>query len=61
VLAVDQTREDVGLPVVRVVVPGMRLFRARFAPGRLYDVPVALGWRREPAAETDLNPLHILI
>jgi len=61
VLIVDQTREDVGLPVVRVVVPGMRLFRARFAPGRLYDVPVALGWLREPAAETDLNPLHILI
>ncbi|HEV2846111.1 MAG TPA: TOMM precursor leader peptide-binding protein, partial [Thermoanaerobaculia bacterium] len=45
VLVVDQTREDVGLPVARVVVPGMRLFRARFAPGRLYDVPVALGWR----------------
>jgi ribosomal protein S12 methylthiotransferase accessory factor len=61
VLVVDQTREDVGLPVARVVVPGMRLFRARFAPGRLYDVPVALGWLREPAAEPDLNPVHILI
>jgi bacteriocin biosynthesis cyclodehydratase domain-containing protein len=61
VLVVDQTREDVGLPVARVVVPGMRLFRARFAPGRLYDVPVALGWLREPAAERDLNSVHILI
>lgn len=61
VLVVDQTREDVGLPVARVVVPGMRLFRARFAPGRLYEVPVALGWLREPSAEADLNPVHLLI
>lgn len=61
VLVVDQTREDVGLPVVRVVVPGMRLFRARFAPGRLYDVPVALGWLPAPLPEEGLNPVHILI
>ncbi|HEY3569905.1 MAG TPA: TOMM precursor leader peptide-binding protein [Thermoanaerobaculia bacterium] len=61
VLVVDQTREEIGLPVVRVVVPGMRLFRARFAPGRLYDVPVALGWIPAPLGEEDLNPVHILI
>jgi bacteriocin biosynthesis cyclodehydratase domain-containing protein len=61
VLVVDQTREDVGLPVVRVVVPGMRLFRARFAPGRLYGVPVALGWLPAPLREGELNPVHILI
>jgi ribosomal protein S12 methylthiotransferase accessory factor YcaO len=61
VLALDQTREEVGLPVVRVVVPGMRLFRARFAPGRLYDVPAALGWLCAPLGEAELNPVHILI
>jgi ribosomal protein S12 methylthiotransferase accessory factor YcaO len=61
VLVVDQTREEIGLPVVRVAVPGMRLFRARFAPGRLYDIPVALGWLSAPLAEEDLNPVHILI
>lgn len=61
VLVVDQTREDVGLPVARVVVPGMRLFRARFAPGRLYDVPVELGWRERPLEEGEMNPVHILI
>jgi bacteriocin biosynthesis cyclodehydratase domain-containing protein len=61
VLVVDQTREEVGLPVVRVVVPGMRLFRARFAPGRLYDVPVELGWVDAPLDEAVLNPIHILI
>jgi ribosomal protein S12 methylthiotransferase accessory factor len=61
VLVVDQTRADVGLPVVRVVVPGMRLFRARFAPGRLYDAPVALGWLPVPLSERELNSIHILI
>ena len=34
VLVLDQTRPDVGLPVVRVVVPGLRHFWARFGPGR---------------------------
>ncbi|MFL6232038.1 MAG: TOMM precursor leader peptide-binding protein, partial [Thermoanaerobaculia bacterium] len=61
ILVVDQTREEIGLPVVRVAVPGMRLFRARFAPGRLYDVPVALGWIPAAFREEDLNPVHILI
>jgi len=45
VLVLDQTRPEIGLPVAKVVVPGMRHFWARFAPGRLYDVPVELGWR----------------
>ncbi|MCZ0982884.1 YcaO-like family protein [Streptomyces diastatochromogenes] len=42
-LVLDQTRPDVGLPVVKVIVPGLRHFWARYAPGRLFDVPVALG------------------
>lgn len=42
-LVLDQTRPDIGLPVVKVLVPGLRHFWARYAPGRLYDVPVALG------------------
>ena len=29
-LVLDQTRPDVGMPVVRVIVPGMRHFWARF-------------------------------
>jgi hypothetical protein len=40
-----------------VVVPGLRHFWARFAPGRLYGVPVRLGWRERPAAEGELNPV----
>ena len=60
-LALDQTRPDIGMPVARTVVPGMRHFWARFAPGRLYDVPVELGWRDAPAAEEDLNPVWVFI
>lgn len=52
----DMTRPDIGLAVARVIVPGLRHFWPRFAPGRLYDVPVAMGWRDQPIAEADLNP-----
>ena len=59
-LVLDQTRPDIGMPVVRVIVPGMRHFWARFAPGRLYDVPVSMGRRRHPLAEADLNPVPVI-
>ncbi|OZM71932.1 hypothetical protein CFN78_17445 [Amycolatopsis antarctica] len=60
-LVLDQTRPDVGLPVVKVIVPGLRSFWARFAPGRLYDVPVALGRLVEPRAYGDLNPIPLFL
>ncbi len=56
-LALDTTRAEVGFPTVRVTVPGLRHFWARFGPGRLYDVPVALGWLARPLDETELNPI----
>ena len=59
-LVLDQTRPDIGLPVVRVVVPGMRHFWARFAGGRLYDVPVSMGYRKRPLAEADLNRAPVI-
>jgi thiazole/oxazole-forming peptide maturase SagD family component len=55
----DQTRLDIGLNVVKVIVPGMRHFWARFADGRLYDVPVAMGWLAQRKSEHELNPLPI--
>jgi ribosomal protein S12 methylthiotransferase accessory factor len=58
-LVLDQSRPDVGLPVVKVIVPGLRHFWKRFAPGRLYDVPVKLGWLAEPLDEAQLNPIPI--
>jgi len=57
-LVLNYTRPDIEVPVVRVVVPGMRHFYRRFAPGRLYDVPVKLGWRDRPLSENELNPIH---
>ena len=54
-LVLDQTRKDVGMPVVKVVVPGMRSWWARFAAGRLYALPVQIGWLDEPQEEVNLN------
>jgi ribosomal protein S12 methylthiotransferase accessory factor len=56
VLVLDQTRPDVGLPVCRVVVPGMCHFWRRFGGRRVYEVPVAMGWRDSACAEDELNP-----
>nr|WP_063817990.1 TOMM precursor leader peptide-binding protein [Herbidospora sakaeratensis] len=60
-LVLDQTRPDIGLPVVKVVVPGMRHFWRRLAPGRLYDVPVQLGWLPEPTPEDQMNPITMFL
>jgi ribosomal protein S12 methylthiotransferase accessory factor len=60
-LVLDLTRADAGMPVAKVIVPGLRHFWARFAPGRLYDVPVAMGWLQRPLAEADLNPNPIFV
>lgn len=60
-LVLDQTRPDVELPVVKVIVPGLRHFWARYAPGRLFDAPVALGRLAAPTAYEDLNPIPMFI
>ena len=59
-LVLDQTRPDIGMPVARVIVPGMRHFWARFAPGRLYDAPLRMGRREHPLTEADLNPAPVI-
>jgi bacteriocin biosynthesis cyclodehydratase domain-containing protein len=58
-VVLDQTRPDIDLKVVRVTVAGLRHFWPRYGPGRLYEVPVALGWLREPTPEDQLNPVHV--
>lgn len=60
-LVLDQTRPDIGMPVARVIVPGMRHFWERFAPGRLFDVPVAMKWRKSPLGEAELNPAPVIM
>ncbi|MEG4200625.1 TOMM precursor leader peptide-binding protein [Microcoleus sp. Pol12A5] len=57
ILVLDQTRPDIGLKVVKVIVPGMRHFWKRLGAGRLYDVPVQMGWLNEPISEDNLNPI----
>ena len=59
-LVLDQTRPDIGMPVARVIVPGLRHFWERFAPGRLYDVPVDMKRRNRPLAEDELNPAPVI-
>lgn len=51
------TRPDIDFPVVRVTVPGLRHHQPRYGPGRLYDVPVRLGWLDVPISEANMNPL----
>jgi len=60
-LVLDLTRPDVDLNVVKVTVPGLRHFWPRFAPGRLYDVPVRLGWRERALDEAQLNPFPLFL
>ncbi|MFC5719283.1 TOMM precursor leader peptide-binding protein [Streptomyces gamaensis] len=60
-LVLDQSRPDLGLPVVKVIVPGLRHFWARLAPGRLYDVPVTLGRLAEPTPYEGLNPIPLFV
>ncbi|HIK07645.1 MAG TPA: TOMM precursor leader peptide-binding protein [Trichormus sp. M33_DOE_039] len=60
-LVLDQTQPDIGMSVVKVVVPGLRHFWAQFAPGRLYDVPVKLGWLDKALTESELNPIPMFL
>ncbi len=60
-LVLDQTRADIGMPVVKVIVPGLRHCHGRLAPGRLYDAPVELGWLPERLDESALNPVPIFL
>lgn len=61
VLWADCTRPDIGLPVVKTWAPGLRHFWNRFAPGRLYDVPPAIGWCEPGYGEDDLNPWAMIL
>jgi ribosomal protein S12 methylthiotransferase accessory factor len=60
-LVLETTRPGVDFATVRVTVPGLRHYYPRFAPGRLYDVPVQMGWVAERLEETALNPLPLFL
>lgn len=60
-LVLEQTRPDIGIAVVKVIVPGLRHFWKRLAPGRLYDVPVEMGWLPLPRLESEMNPIGMFL
>lgn len=60
-IILDQTRPEVGLSVVKVIVPGLRHFWPRFAQGRLYDIPFELGLVEGKLSEEKLNPLAMFL
>lgn len=55
VIVTNLTRPDIDFPVVRVTAPGLRHYKPRFGPGRLYDVPVAMGWIERSLTEHEIN------
>ena len=58
-IVINQSRPEIELSVAKVFTPGLRHFWRRSAPGRLYDVPVKLGWLDRPLAEEALNPRSV--
>jgi bacteriocin biosynthesis cyclodehydratase domain-containing protein len=56
-LVADLTRPDIGMPVVKVVIPGLRHLWPRFAPGRLFEVPVRLGRLEQQTGYEELDPV----
>lgn len=54
-LFIDMTRPWIGIPAGRVMVPGLRSLHPRFGAGRLFDVPVRLGWLPGPRGVDELN------
>ena len=58
---VDMTRGEIGVPVVRVIVPELRHVWRRLAAGRLYSVPVQMDWLREPLRECEMNPISCML
>ena len=60
-LVLDHTRPDIDMPVVKVVVPQMRIFWKRLGPGRLYTTPVRMGKLASPTPESDMNPFPFFL
>jgi ribosomal protein S12 methylthiotransferase accessory factor len=61
ILILNQTRPDINMPVVKVVVPGLRHFWPRFAPGRLFEVPIRLGRLTKQTTYGQLNPIPLYL
>jgi oxazoline/thiazoline synthase len=58
-LVLNYTRPDIGFPTVKVIVPGLRHFWKQLSPGRLYTVPVKMGWLGAGLTEELMNPKEL--
>ncbi|MDI6105349.1 TOMM precursor leader peptide-binding protein [Actinoplanes sp. NEAU-A12] len=58
-IVVDQSRPELELAVARVVAPGLRHFWRRLGPGRLWQVPAAIGRAPRAGGEDSINPLSV--
>ncbi len=61
VIIVDQTHPDIGVPVGRVIIPGMAHHWRRMGAKRLYSVPVDMKWQEEVPVESEMNPTDIVL
>jgi ribosomal protein S12 methylthiotransferase accessory factor len=59
--AVDLQRADIGIPAVRMFVPGLCHFKPRLGHQRLVEVPKKLGWKPDGFRAQDLNTTPLLI
>jgi ribosomal protein S12 methylthiotransferase accessory factor len=59
VFVLDQSRPDLDIKVAKVIVPGLRHFWRRLGPGRLYEVPLAMGHFDQMLVEEQLNPKSV--
>ncbi|MEE6261565.1 TOMM precursor leader peptide-binding protein [Plantactinospora sonchi] len=59
VIVLNQSRPELELAVVKVLVPGLRHFWRRLGPGRLWTVPARLGRTPYAADEDAVNPLSV--
>lgn len=57
----DLTQPDIKMPVVKMIAPGLRHYWRRTGPGRLYDVPLKMGWLDKALSEHELNGINITI
>ncbi len=60
-IVVNYTRPDLPIHTAKVIVPGLCHMWPQLGAERLYEVPVALGWRRSRLPEDQLNALALFV
>lgn len=56
---IDQTHPHIGVPTVRVVVPGLVHFWRRLGGTRVRDAPAAMGWQASPSVWEATDALEL--